>query len=417
MRTLFWLSVLLVLPAALLVIFVFLATSAAPAIPAAAELVVRDLERGREVVSGLGLKNLREGEVRVVRLTEDDVEKGVNFALSRLGGGAAKIDISADALNALASLHIPGLNRYLNVRFSLQPNHGLLVPTRLKLGAVPLPAEPVTRMLIKLLALSPMAQQVSTARDMLRTATLIKVGGRPILALQFVWHGQALKAAMEATAGIDGTAIQAYRAALSRQKHANFANLMTQAFALAKNRSQAGNAVQENRAALTVLAEIALGTSLSQAAGVSGNNLGHAQKKTRRSPVRLAGREDFAQHFSLSAFLAATGGTQLSDLVGVYKELKDARGGSGFSFNDLAADRAGSRLGEVATRSDEDARRIQAVLAAGVQQATFFPRVDDLPEFMQQAEFERRYGGVGAPAYQAMADKIEARINSLKLYR
>jgi len=37
-------------------------------------------------------------------------------------------------------------------------------------------------------------------------------------------------------------------------------------------------------------------------------------------------------------------GTPLADAVGLWKELADARrGGSGFSFNDIAADRAGTR--------------------------------------------------------------------------
>ena len=41
----------------------------------------------------------------------------------------------------------------------------------------------------------------------------------------------------------------------------------------------------------------------------------------------------------------------------------------------------------------------------------------DLPEFMAQAEFVRRFGGVGQPRYQAMVDRIEQRIAALPLYR
>ena len=33
------------------------------------------------------------------------------------------------------------------------------------------------------------------------------------------------------------------------------------------------------------------------------------------------------------------------DAIGVYKEVRDSRGGSGFSFNDMAANRAGTRFG------------------------------------------------------------------------
>ena len=46
-------------------------------------------------------------------------------------------------------------------------------------------------------------------------------------------------------------------------------------------------------------------------------------------------RDDFPKHFIISAALAAHAGTPLSDAVGVYKEIADSRGGSGFSFGTL----------------------------------------------------------------------------------
>lgn len=41
----------------------------------------------------------------------------------------------------------------------------------------------------------------------------------------------------------------------------------------------------------------------------------------------------------------------------------------------------------------------------------------DLPQFMPEAEFVRRYGGVGAPRYQAMMAEIERRVGALRLFR
>jgi hypothetical protein len=75
----------------------------------------------------------------------------------------------------------------------------------------------------------------------------------------------------------------------------------------------------------------------------------------------------------------------LSNLAGLYKELKDAQAGSGFSFNDLAADLAGSRMGEVSTGSRTAALRMQKKLANVRDAGTFFPKVRDLPEFLSQA--------------------------------
>ncbi|MDJ0892730.1 MAG: hypothetical protein QNK18_16245 [Gammaproteobacteria bacterium] len=44
------------------------------------------------------------------------------------------------------------------------------------------------------------------------------------------------------------------------------------------------------------------------------------------------------------------------------------------------------------------------------------PRVSDLPEHMSQAEFERRFGGVGSARYSQMKDEIERRVAACLLY-
>jgi hypothetical protein len=132
----------------------------------------------------------------------------------------------------------------------------------------------------------------------------------------------------------------------------------------------------------------------------------------RAPPVTLAGRQDSAQHFLVSAALAAEGGGPLADAIGLYKEVADSRGGSGFSFNDLAADRAGTRLGLLALRNP---LALQARLAQGAREAELLPDVSDLPEFMREADFKRRYGGVDAPAYRQLMIDIEARLDRLPL--
>jgi hypothetical protein len=86
----------------------------------------------------------------------------------------------------------------------------------------------------------------------------------------------------------------------------------------------------------------------------------------------------------------------LADAVGPWKELADARsGGSGFSFNDFAADRAGTRFGVLAVR---DPARLQARLAAGLTDADLMPQVSDLPEYLPQSEFVARCVAMAARA-------------------
>jgi len=187
--------------------------------------------------------------------------------------------------------------------------------------------------------------------------------------------------------------------------------LLVPLFALAAERSKDDNGVAENRAAILILTLYVNGQGIEQF-------LPEAKDWPRpaRHTVLLAGRDDFPKHFIISAALAAKAGGPLADAVGVYKELADARGGSGFSFNDIAADRAGTRFGEAAAGS-ATARSLQQRLHSGINETDLMPRTDDLPEFMPEAEFKRRYGGLDASPYKKMIAEIERRIAVLPLYR
>jgi len=131
----------------------------------------------------------------------------------------------------------------------------------------------------------------------------------------------------------------------------------------------------------------------------------------------MAGRGDLAQHFTVSAALSAAAGAALADFIGLYKEIDDARRGSGFSFADLAADRAGTRLGQLATATEESARRLHVLLRAGAVERDMMPDITGLPEGIPQDEFARRYQGDGAAAYDELVQTIERRLSALALFK
>ena len=180
---------------------------------------------------------------------------------------------------------------------------------------------------------------------------------------------------------------------------------------LASERSAGGDPGAENLAALLVLE-----------AYVNGRNLGtlvpgaREWSSARRTALTIQGRTDLSQHFMISAVLAATGGGVLADVFGLYKEIDDSRGGSGFSFADLAADRAGTRFGELCVGSTESAQAVHRAIRLGLDNADLMPQALDLPEQMSEAEFGRRYGGTDDPRYRHLADEIERRIGALPLY-
>jgi hypothetical protein len=180
----------------------------------------------------------------------------------------------------------------------------------------------------------------------------------------------------------------------------------------AGQRSVNGEAIAENRAALIAVAFYANQWPLEALTPEA-----RTWPRAPRRDLRLRTRGDLAQHFLMSAWISATAGASLADAAGVYKEVHDLGGTSGFSFSDLAADRAGTRLGQVATVSDESARRLQARVRAGLTEDDLMPGIDGLPDNLPPAEFTRRFGGVGAPAYNALMADINQRVAALSLFQ
>jgi hypothetical protein len=135
----------------------------------------------------------------------------------------------------------------------------------------------------------------------------------------------------------------------------------------------------------------------------------------RRTTVR--GRADWVRHFTVSGALTVLTYDAPSDAAGLFKEERDAKGGSGFSFGDLLADRAGTTLADRATRDEASAAAIQERLAAGARVDDLFPHAADLPEDIPDAELQARYGGVGGARWREVADEIERRVAACAAYR
>jgi len=181
---------------------------------------------------------------------------------------------------------------------------------------------------------------------------------------------------------------------------------------LAQARSIEGEAMDENRSAILAIAVYVNGLDLARLAPEA-----ETWPRARRRRLRLHGRSDLTQHYTVSAALAAAAGAPLANLLGLYKELEDARRGSGFSFADLTADRAGSMFGARATVSAEAAARLQSRFTDAFTEADMMPEIGNLPEGLSAREFARRYRDDNAPAYRRLLEEIDGRVAALPLFR
>jgi hypothetical protein len=356
------------------------------------------------------------GALRTLQLGEDDLNLAVAYLASHRPHTRAQVVLQDGSATLRASTFLPPnpFGDYLNIQAVLRETPGMPQVAQLTLGRLAVPpgmANLLLRWGLGRLQASPLSV---AAADSIQ-----HVGVRNgVLSVQFVWN-DAIPAQLQAAlvpAEVQAR-LRAYQgrlveiAAQPGPRTLTLGALVQPLLALAAQRSDAQNPLaDEHRAALVALAFYVNGKGI-------GAIVPAARDWPRPAPRRttLGGRGDTAQHFSISAALAATAGSPLADMVGVYKELDDAQGGSGFSFNDLAADRAGSRLGELATGSQ--VQKLQQRVALGLTDADLLPKVSDLPEDLQAAEFQQRFGGVDGPGYAKMAAEIERRIAALGLYR
>ncbi|HSF70826.1 MAG TPA: hypothetical protein VLA25_00930, partial [Methylotenera sp.] len=141
---------------------------------------------------------------------------------------------------------------------------------------------------------------------------------------------------------------------------ARFGKLMKVAFINPFEASGKMSAVQHNRAAILALG-IALGDQrLAKYVGLNRDSKLVQQAALLLEGTTLRERGDWPRHFCVSAALAVLENPLVSDAGGLIKEQLDAlTKGSGFSFCDFAADRAGIRFANAATNSEADAIAMQ----------------------------------------------------------
>ena len=195
----------------------------------------------------------------------------------------------------------------------------------------------------------------------------------------------------------------------------SLAELLQPLFKEVRRNSAVTDPREENKAALIALAIFAGDQKMKN---FLSRLIGYYPKRNRRGPkLLLAGREDLVLHFIYSVTIQLLTSEGLSDSIGELKEISDmGKGGSGFSFTDLAADRAGTRFAELATEQTVTAYKLQSVLSRMTEENTFFPDISLLTDNLSKRAFEQEYHSTHSQAYQAVVKEIDRRIDSTELY-
>lgn len=387
-----------------------------PHVEASARLKPPQVARARALLAEHDPRRLRDGDVRALSLSSDELGLVLNYVLGQLGGGASRVHVGEHVLDVALTAELPTnpVGRYLNLDVELRETDAMPLVGRLRVGRVNVPGLLVNPLVAGALRLAYTHAGLDDPGSLLHG---IEFGERGVI-VHYQWHTAIADAVRKQLVPVEDAArlrdFHAVLVALTRQGEGPVAlpRLLAPMFELAASRASTGDPQADNRAALLVLSSYLNGRRLDSLVPAAAD-----WPPAPRRSVRLHGRVDLAKHFANSAALAATGGQAVAQTVGLFKELDDSRGGSGFSFIDLLADEAGTRFGKLATESRVMARAMQPRAASAVDDAALMPAPTGLQEHMTEAEFNRDYGGVDGPGYRKVLADIGRRIDAVALYR
>ena len=179
---------------------------------------------------------------------------------------------------------------------------------------------------------------------------------------------------------------------------------------------------QANSAAFIALAMAIVDKRVGSLVGIKDAQI--AGCKMPLLPILLHGRGDLPMHWSLSAALSVSSGTQFAHSIGEWKELADSapvrspfQQGSptGFSFVDLSADRSGFRVAEMAV--DPARAKIMAKrLSRATQEEILPPSLLAMEEGLSE-NFIEQYGGIDDARFLQTLSQIDRILNERGLVR
>lgn len=419
----------LLLCAALLgpIVLAVAAMEGAPAVPGRLTSTARDVERARDIYRQTHALTKTGRRGASLSLSEADINSLIAVAARGLPFLRGRAEVKPDGVRvamAADATSIPG-GGWLNLRVTVRPSETGLDLAQMRLGRLDLPPGLVLPMLGRALDL-----WLGDGAGRLATGGIDGVAIRGEVAVLGIGLDAAAREALARRAGegartlagigssedvrVYDLAIREAAAERELPKRGSVLPYLGFALDLARRRGAEGDRRAEARAAFMALAihcghrrfesligKVAPETAKRRRSGCEGTTLG--------------GRVDLRRHFVLSAGLEVAGDAGIAFAVGELKELLDSnRGGSGFSFDDLAADRAGIRLAAAFVEAD-DARRALMVEIMASEDA-ILPSLAGLPVHLTEAEFARRFGDVDSDAYRDLVAEIDRRIDGLAVF-
>ncbi len=413
-RCIFALLILLLLFFGAIVVLV---VDSEPAVRSDLILTREDIQRARQIIDVK--PNDLTSTLQTLELTEKDLNIAANHLLDRHIDSATKITLNETELNFGASVKLfdaSWFDGFLNIQFDVYKKNRHAAVKNFSIGRLAIPDRFSAPIIGFIIQYSPLKKYYILISHHIER---IQLQPDKLIITYFLDRDAYRKARSLVSYQSDSEALRIYQRKLVEviTNHdpgwlLSLADILQPLFLLAYQRSTLENAVEQNKNVIFIVSAY---VNQRQWQSLLPEFL--PELSATLLPVYMYKRTDMAQHFMGSAALSSLGSSYLANLLGMKKELRDAHGGgSGFSFIDLAADRAGMYFGKMATSSSDNARKIQEAMSKIDNYSAFMPDVRDLPEQINVEDLVQQYNSIDSPASKEILRQIDSRIKTCPIY-
>ncbi|MFH2091428.1 MAG: hypothetical protein ABIJ31_03615 [Pseudomonadota bacterium] len=417
---------ILVLPVAGIV----LSIQKIPAVTQHEDLSFDNVKRVKVLVDKSRPAHMKKRQTQKFQMNEQDLNLLASYAISqglKTGSINSNISLSDNIIKVDATVVIPStpLGNYINVSLHMKSMGTSVSVVSFQIGRIVLGGRIINPVLK---GLHHYLLNIKVYKNLMEHSEAIKqIMIQPdLLTIIYEWDPKALAKLQESSKTIllpmdHQERLIFYHNALVdllkpyTGKKVSLARVMAPMFKHALEQSTiSSDPVQENRALLQTLALYANQTNMVHFISES------LQKKIKppaKAILVLKGRNDLPKHFLISAGLSASAGSSLASFIGLAKEVEDSDKGTGFSFADLAADKAGVQLAQISLASRVSAQTLQLKMSGIQSEDSFMPAIDHLPEGIMELEFKRKYTDLDSTTYSLVNDEIDRRIRQCLFYQ
>ena len=332
------------------VVFVFGVIDKHPAVGKSPELSFDQVKRMEQLVRRYKPYSMSVRQSRRVKISQTDLNLMATYGAAQFADHVAvfpRISLSDSVINISATVKIPHtpLGEYINTTCVLASENGRLRVCSIRAGFITLPGKLITIGLSYLGQALLAPDEYQLVLQTLDAVHSVEIRGRQ---LRFIydWNPHALSRLHESQKSMLIAPEHQYRLVVYTNalteicatfkaygvKRVSMVRVVRPLFNLALEQSRvSGKPVEENRALLQAVSLFCLGRGVEHFVS---KELALDVKPSERIALTVWGRDDLVKHFFVSAGIAVSGGTKLSNFAGLAKEVDDSGGGIGNATED-----------------------------------------------------------------------------------